>query len=264
MFTHDNDNDNDILFVTAYKDINRESWQNYCLTNNYYIERFVRLATNIEYKLIVYIEDSMMDILTQYTFKPNIIFRKFDEVNTFFNNYLDQDKKIMASEIYKSKIPPHRKINPEHIYSEYNLINHSKINFVRHSKTIYPNYRFYSWIDFGFARETTTIPKNIKFSMIPEKIIYQVLKIPEYVIDPNTMLSLDDIFFAGSSFIVYHSLVEYMEVLYEKKIQEFQRNYISDDDQNLVLQIFYENKDLFTFVVNSNWHTLYDMIMIQN
>jgi hypothetical protein len=55
-----------------------------------------------------------------------------------------------------------------------------------------------------------------------------------------------------------------MEVLYEKKIQEFQRNYISDDDQNLVLQIFYENKDLFTFVVNSNWHTLYDMIMIQN
>ena len=252
--------DNDVLFVTAYKDINRESWQHYVLTNDYYIERFIRLTNNIQYKLIVYVEDSKMNKLKCYTFKPNIIFKKFEDVDIFLDKYLEKDKEIMTSEIYKSKIPDHRKINPEHIYSEYNLINHSKINFVRHSKNLYPNYRFYSWIDFGFARETTTVPKNINFPILPEKIIYQVLKIPEYVIDPNIMLSLDDIYFAGSTFIIHHSLVEIIECLYEKKIQEFQSNYITDDDQNLILQIFYENKHLFCFVENENWQTLYDMI----
>jgi hypothetical protein len=113
---------NDILFVTAYK--------------------------NIEYNLIVYIEEDTKEKLSQYQFKPNIVFKSISEVNTFFDKYLDDDKQVMSSDIYKNKIPIRRKYNPEHVFSEYNLINHSKINFVADAKKLFPKYKFYSWIDF--------------------------------------------------------------------------------------------------------------------
>ena len=51
-------------------------------------------------------------------------------INTFYNKFLEIDRNVMNSDIYKNKIPIYRKNNPEHLYSEYNLINHSKINFV--------------------------------------------------------------------------------------------------------------------------------------
>ena len=120
---------NDILFITAYKDINREKWKNYQRTNEEYFKCFYKLTEHIEYTLIVFIEDKIKDILlSKYNFKSNIIFKNIESVNTFYNKFLETDTIIINSDNYKKKIPLGRKQNPEHIYSEYNLINHSKIN----------------------------------------------------------------------------------------------------------------------------------------
>ena len=111
----------DIIFVTAFKDIDRKNWDNYSRSDETYFSCFYRLAKNIEYLLVVYLEPFMIEKIKDIKFNNNIIFRNLDEVNTFYNKYIEIDNQIIDSDEYKSKIPPHRKNNPEHSQYGYNL-----------------------------------------------------------------------------------------------------------------------------------------------
>ena len=266
-----NDNKENIIFVTAFKDIGRINWKKYSKSNDEYFNNFYNLAKNINYKLIVYVETYIKNELQEkYSFNNNIIFKDFNEVeDTFFNKYMRAEKIIMSSWIYQNKIPESRKFkNPEHVYSEYTLINHSKINFVSYTKKTNPNYLFYAWIDFGYSRDINmngkctpfieNIPANIKFSKLPKKIIYHTLKPPpKNRVHPNQMLASEEVYLTGSSYIVDNSLVEKFEVMHEYKILKWQLNYIADDDQSLVLQIYFDNPDLFHLVQVEEYFALY-------
>ena len=255
--------DNNIIFTTAFKYINRNNWHHYQRSTQQYFNGFLNLATHIPYKLIVYVEDSIKEQLIQKRdFNSNIIFVDLNSVDTFYNKFLEKDKTIMESSIYQEKIPDDRKINPEHIYSDYNLINHSKINFVRNTKSLFPNYSFYAWIDFGgFNNDTENIPKSLNTDLLPKKIIYQCINHPPgHRIDEDEMLASHTIFFAGSTFIVYTDLVETFEELWGKKIAEWQERYVSDDDQNLILQLYFDSPHLFHKIIYWEWYSLYKLL----
>lgn len=253
-----------IIFVTAFKDINRGNWDNFRRSNSEYLNNFFNLSNNIEYLLIVYLEPSMIekikcDIKFNIKFNNNIIFKNLDEVDSFYNKYIELDNKIIDSAEYKSKIPTHRKNNPEHCQYGYNLINHSKICFIKDTKKHYPNYKFYSWIDFGTHNECVeNIPKNLNLNLISEKITYSCInKIPKEKIDPNIMLQSDKIFFTGGSFIVYYKYINILYDLWDNKLIEFYNKNITDDDQNIVLQIYFDRPDLFDTKYSKNWYSLY-------
>jgi len=267
--SEDTESDNDInkeniIFVTAFKDIGRINWKNYQRGNDEYFNYFYNLAKNINYTLIVYVEtDIKNELKKRYSFNDNIIFKDFNEAEeTFFNKYMGAEKTIMSSSIYQSKIPPSRKFkNPEHIYPGYTLINHSKINFLTYTKKSYPNYLFYAWIDFGYLRDINNVPKDIDISKLPKKIIYHVLKTPpKNRISPNEMLASEEVYLTGSSYIVHNSLVEKFELIWEYKILKWQLNYIADDDQNLVLQLYFDNPELFHLIQFEEWFSLYRLI----
>ena len=253
--------DKEIIFITAFKDINRTNWKHYDRSTSSYINYFYTLSDNIKYKLIVYLEKDVKDIIVKNkSFNENIIFEDLDNVNTFFNKFIENDKKIIQSEIYKNKIPDYRKNSPEHIYSEYNLINHSKINFLRDTKEKYPDYNFYAWIDFGRMNESIeNIPKNIDISLIPKnKITYHFVNDPPLNrISEDEMLKSHAVYLLGSSFIVPNELVEYFENIFENKLSEWQEKYITDDDQNLVLQLYFDNPALFHGIKNKKWYNMY-------
>jgi hypothetical protein len=255
---------NDILFITAYKDIGREKWSHYKRTNIEYFSYFINLTNNIKYNLIVYIEYDILKKLLGYTkFPSNICFIDLNKIeDTFYNKFLEIDRNVMNSDIYKNKIPIYRKNNPEHLYSEYNLINHSKINFVKDASVKFPNYEFYSWIDFGYVRTLDSLPRNIKIERLPHKITYQCLRVPDVnnKISPNEMLKTNDVYFTGSPNIIHKSMVIEFEKKYEKKLLEFYENYVTDDDQNVLLQLYYENPDMFNLKHNSEWFALYNII----
>jgi hypothetical protein len=250
---------NDVIFVTAFKDIGRNNYSHYKRSNDKYFESFFNIASNIEYTLVVYLEENIKnELLKKYTFKPNIIFVDMDKVDTFYDKFLEKDKIIIQSEIYKNKIPEDRKFNPEHIYSEYNLINHSKINFVKNCSTIYPNYSFYSWVDFGYI--SPNIPNNLSLTKLPEKVVYAAFKEPTHRINEDDMLRSDEIFIMGSSYIIHKNCIEEFECLYEKKIIEWQEKYVTDDDQNLLLQLYYDNPNIFHLIQSDTWASLYTKI----
>lgn len=260
--------DTEIIFVTAFKDINRDKWEHYSLSARRYIDYFYTLSDNISYKLIVYLEDNIKHIVIKNKqFRENIIFEDFNKVNTFFNNFIEDDIKIISSKEYKDKIPYNRKHLPEHLYSEYNLINHSKINFISHTKKLYPNYLFYAWIDFGRMNESlNNIPRDIDINLIPKnKISYHCVNEPPLnKITSNDMLKSNFVFFLGSSFIVPNNLVDLFELLWRKKIIEWQKNNITDDDQNLVLQIYFDNIDLFNKIKYDKWYGMYNTLINKN
>ena len=245
----------DILFVTAFKNIHRDQWKVHARSVEEYLNNFM-ILTKLPYTLVVYVEP---EIKKQIPLLPNVIVRDFDEVDTFYDKYLERDKQIMKSEAYQSMVPERRKIHPEHLYSDYNFINHSKINFVSHAKHLYPHYAFYSWVDFGFSGVLKNIPCPIRVSSLPKKVIYQTMNTP-ISISEEEMLASEDVYFAGSAFIVHHSLVDPFEKKYEQKIKEWQTRGITDDDQNLVLQIYLDDPSFFHTVYHKNWRMLYSLL----
>ena len=257
---------NDIVFVTLFKDIGRDKWQHYKRDPSEYIECFLRLATSIPYKLVVYVEPKIRGLLADYTFSDNIIFINFDSVeHTFIKKYIGLESEIITSQDYQNRIPYFRKNqNPEHVYPEYTLINHSKINYIRDAKqNVLPNYMFYAWIDFGYAKnDTIQLPKAIALDKLPtNKLTYHSLRdVPDEKIDPNYILGSDDLYLTGSSFIVPNSIVEAFEVLYEYKLIEWQTRWIADDDQSLVLQIYQDHPGLFNLIKYSAYMSLYNFI----
>lgn len=252
---------NDIIFTTAFKDINRVNWVSYQLSNERYIDYFINLGKTIKYKLIVYLEKEVKDIiLSKTTFNQNIIFQDLNNVDTFFNKFIEKDKKIINSDIYKQKVPDYRKYLPEHLYSDYNLINHSKINFVNKTKELYPDYMYYAWIDFGRMNESIdNIPKNLNISLIANnKITYHfVNEPPKNRISEEDMLKSHAVYLLGSSFIVPNHMVKTFEQLWKDKLIKWQNQYITDDDQNLVLQLYFDNPFMFYGIKNNKWYNMY-------
>ena len=95
--------------------------------------------------------------------------------------------------------------------------------------------------------------------MEENKIIYQCHTNPPInSINPSLMLSSHIIYFMGSSYIIPNVLVEQFENLYENTIIDLEKQMVVDDDQALILQIYFNNQNLFQYIVNTNWFTLYN------
>jgi len=248
---------NTLLFVTAFKDIGRAN-----RSNDKYFTWFYNLANNIAYNLVVFVEANIQcELLQKYTFRSNIYFADLNGAETFYHKYLLREEEIMQSDVYKNKIIRDRKELIEHTSAKYTMMTHTKVNFVKRSKQLFPSYAFYAWIDFGFVRDLVHVPKDINTSLLPHKILFDCLdSVPSDRIDANEMLSRDDIFLIGGAFIVHTSKVELLEYVYEKKIVESQANMISDDDQGLILQVYYDNPHLFHFTHSKKWFSLFTMV----
>tara|TARA_Y100000996_G_scaffold371113_1_gene319165 strand:- start:5445 stop:6299 length:855 start_codon:yes stop_codon:yes gene_type:complete len=251
---------NDILFVTAFRDINRGNWKNIPRGIESYCDAFYKYSSQMKYKIVVFISDKIQNyLLNKYTFGNNVIFLNNDCVNTFYHKYLSLETEIIKSSRFQNLIPHHKKKAIPFIYPEYNVVNHSKINYVNEAKKRYPDYKFYSWIDFGIRLwETSKLyNKTINIDALPKKIMYQhiegnipirqrgILPVKEEKTTPYAILASHVVHFAGSIFIIHNELVEVYEKLYENKLKEFHKLGIVDDDQKLLLQVFLDQPDLF-------------------
>ena len=248
-----------ILFISAFKDINRKSWLDISRTNEVYVEQFMNLANNISYRMIVFVEPFMKEILSKKNLRSTIELVYSSLVTTFYDRFIENERRMITSDVYTKKVPADRKGAPEHWCADYTMVNHSKINYVAHCKRLYPDYEFYSWLDFGCIRNTTEdVPKNINFAKLHEKISYLSLKQPPITpISANDMIQSHNIYLAGSQFVVHTDLVERFEKLYETKLLQWQEETLCDDDQNLILQLYFDNRDLFELFPSTKWFTLF-------
>ncbi len=250
------------MLVSAFLDLKREEWRIHQRSKDEYIQYFHLLVSSTDYPICLFVEPSFEFYLKSLKELPShISIYSIHDVDTFLTRYIEVEKEIIQSDEYQSMIPQSRKIHPEHWNAEYNLLNHSKINFIQKASELFPQIPFFSWIDFGFVRHLHHTPKNIDISLLPkDKIIRQVFKIPPQKFTPEEMLTKDDVFFTGAPFILHRDMVSLYQDIYDKKLLEFHQRRIVDDDQNVTLQIYYDHPDIFENIICDEWFELYNCL----
>ena len=259
----------DILFVSAFYNINRENWKNkHSRSVINYFESFKFLAKHIDYDLVVYVENRYLHELKDLN-KKNIIIKDLDLIkkDLFITKYKNIEEKIINSDSYKQFLTKKTKNKPEHNYALYNLINHDKVNFVNHSKKIMKDYKYYGWLDFGFCKEKNVndidrIPKNINFNYLHKnKILYQSLVKKINHKSSLFMLGTDEIYIQGTFWIVSSNYVELYKKIYELELLRWYKAGIVDDDQNLVFQLIFKYPQYFDLYYSKNFFSLFKIIL---
>jgi hypothetical protein len=269
--------ENSICYVTMFLDIGRANWKNvFNRTFDQYLkdfEPYIPLFNKKNCKgdlLLVFIdkkwEQKLIDKINSYKIDDNnfnikivAIDDKFMELLPMWQT-LKKERQIINSEHFKNIIG-HRHIYPEHMYPEYTLINHCKIDLicsVIDSNKI--NYNYYCWVDFGFFKLKKNIPENLlditKFNL--DKINYTLLN---YIDDNDS-----DVYFTlhyapekigGYFFFGRQDKLKDYQKLYHEILDYFQNTLnIVDDDQHLALQCYFRKPELFTLHYIKEWHSV--------
>jgi GR25 family glycosyltransferase involved in LPS biosynthesis len=259
-------------YITFYYDIKRENWPNQfkrCF-NDYLktFEPFITLfnkETCEEDEMIVFIDskhfDTVQNLIKSKPTSNISLYHLNDDIMNELPMWktLEVERQIMNLDSFKNLVGE-RIIYPEHIYPEYTLINHVKIDMV--CKVIEENlskHDVFAWVDFGFFSNGFNVPTflldisnfnldKINYSLINpiEKIDFQI----EYTLKKAPEV-IGGFFFLGRK----DKLLEYQKLYYET-LDYFQNTLkIADDDQHLVLQCYKKKTELFSFNnKNYGWH----------
>jgi beta-1,4-mannosyl-glycoprotein beta-1,4-N-acetylglucosaminyltransferase len=257
IFPKQNLNFDKITIVTAFYDIGRDNWNNYNRSVDYYFESFYNYF-KLDYQMVIFIDERYMK---NFIIKnKNKIFipinQAFLENNIHAWKNLNKDHLIINSDEYK-KLINHRN-SPETIYSEYNCINHAKIDFLNFALPFIKT-DFICWSDFGYhssilQNDLKNFPTDIldisKFNI--QKINMFVCKeIPNYYDPVDTLVNAPDIF-TGSFYGLPVSLLSEFQKLYHESVDELYSLGISDDDQHILLRCFYKKPELFEIYLSKD------------
>lgn len=244
-----------IMFVSAFKDIGRDSWNAFKQSTDEYLRRFDLLSSNLSYPMVIYVEDSMRHLVKM---RPGLIIMSLEGVNTFLKEYESIETAIITSSEYQSLIPLRRKSNPEHLYASYNLINHSKVNFVQNTSRLFSEFDHYIWINFGCIYNVANVPLRIDTKKLPRRVMYHGLDpLPKREVDPLEMLRTDNVYIMGSMFAVHRDWIDRYVRVYRQELERWHSLNVSDDEQNMVYQLVTKYPDMFEVVKGREWFTLF-------
>ena len=252
-------NSQDICLVTAFFDIGRGNWGSYNRSVEYYINSFSNYL-QLDYHMVIFIDERYINLIkTDKTCFNKILIpinQTFLENNIHAWKNLELDRSIINSDKYKNLVKT-RNGNPENLYSEYNCINHAKIDFINYALPFIKT-DFVCWSDFGYhssilQNDFKRFPKDIldisKFDT--SKINTMLLnKVGKY--DPIFILQTAPDIFTGSFYGLPTKLVPQFQELYHSCIDELYSLGISDDDQHVLLRCYCKNPSLFQLYLSEN------------
>lgn len=249
-----------ILFVTAFKELGRERWTYYARRTDEYFEYFTNLVRTLPHPLAVFIEDGLrarvQAVIDAAAASDRVTVSDYGSVDSFLVKYLERERAVMAAPEFRQLVA--RRLDcPETHNPEYTLVNHSKINFVRAAQTAQPDFDFYAWVDFGIWRSHETQIPRLDVNALPEKYIFNALKLPEKRIDEITLLRNGEVYLTGGMFIIPAAQTVEFENDFKVKLEEWHERGIADDDQALLVQLYSEKPERFYPIVTGKWFTLF-------
>lgn len=281
----ENGHGEDITLVTAFYDIGRENWEEgFKRDVSFYIDSFFTYL-NYEYKMVCYIDDRFIDkVLEKYAecqyqnkvFIP--INRQWLDDNIHAWKNVERDRGIMENEDYKEfmkrRLPlmypdgiPETNVRnhlcPENVFPEYNVVNHSKIDFIVHAiQNGYINTSFTGWTDFGYFKTYHSDDSPLPHSTIdinklhPSKLIFNLRrKIVEQDKDVIfTMLYAFELFI-GAFYAGPTELMIPFQELYHECVTEMLDQFVTDDDQHVYIQCYVKKPEWMHLNIfeNQDW-----------
>lgn len=276
-------NQNCIYYATCFYDIGRSDWKNFSRTFDEYLTEFEPLLelfskeNEDKHKLFVFLDEKFIKLFQEKNIPVNVMVIKIDEnwlkKHTQWED-VEDERKIMESDEYKEIVGDRIKFPESHI-PEYTMINHIKIDFLKH---IYEYYlegnlskKYLAWLDFGFFKKDHL--KRGADNYIPQRLLdpeyFDTDKINYTVINPITEQDIDVKYTLKNApervagyffFLRADKLVSYHK-LYTDTLTDFRNNGYADDDQHLVLQCYARLPNFFKFH-QLPWHTA--LVKFQN
>lgn len=230
----------DIIFITAFKDLNRETWGPFARPAEEYIKWFTNLS-KLPLRLICYCEPPVEKQLHALGFHNTYPYGET------YMKFLDKEIEIMNSAYYKDLVK-HRN-DPETNKPGYNLVNHNKSLFIKRTAELFPNYTHYAWIDFGYFRE-----KQVgQFNFHLEKTSFTAFSRPTDIKSPVENIICPVNYLKGSPFFVKKEDVAWYYEVYYRTVMEYFTNGLVDDDQAINLQIYKNYSYRFNLLISPAW-----------
>lgn len=278
FFTNENQNSivKNVVYVTAFYNINRGEWDYGKRSVEYYLDSFKKFISSNK-NIIAFIDDRYInnEIFTNYI--ENV--RKMGNVKTLFIpinmdwllNHCETwrknviSEKIMNSDEYKNKVQHRIQFGiPENIYSSYNTVNHCKIDFIKHAidNGYVDKHDLICWCDFGYYNSilNSNCDKYPYSNVDLRKLNHNKLNFclrnkicPQDLSMEYTLVNAPDVF-TGSFFAGNIDKMNELYYLYHDCLDELYNHNISDDDQHVYLRCFIKNPQLFElFLSNDKW-----------
>lgn len=258
-----------LCIVSAFLDIGRNKWSTFKRSIDQYFNNFQPYVL-MEHNMIVFIDEQHEERLKQLC-KNNTkiklipINEEWMMNNIYAYRQLSREREIMESENFK-RLVSHRLNHPECSKPEYNIIQHSKIDFICHvinNKLIDADY--YAWSDFGYFQHPSRIPRKDldinKFDL--NKINFQAMNTlseQDYNINytlVNAPERIGGFFYLGNA----ENLLIYQD-LYHKICKQFHDIGIVDDDQHIMIQSIFRMPSLFKVWNLHGWHLVYNYFQL--
>jgi hypothetical protein len=230
--------------------------------------------------MVCYIDDKYIDkILNVYekSSHKNKVFipinRQWLDENIYAWTHVEKDRQILNNPHFKNFLA--RRLNlmypngipetnvrqhlcPENIYPEYNVINHSKIDFIVHAiKNNYINTYFTAWSDFGYFstyhKDGSELPINtIDTEKLDMNKITICLRRKILEEDKDIMFTLLYAYelFIGAFYAGPTHIMEYFQTLYHDCVNELYENGVSDDDQHVYIRCYVKNPTIFILSIH--------------
>jgi hypothetical protein len=257
-----------VCYVTAFLDLQRESWSHFSRSIDSYIDSFLpflslwKKCNQSRNVLVAFIDEKHYDRIRSLV-KGDMsiavipIDRNFLKRNIPIWNRLDREREIMKDERFMNLIK-HRRYCPETNNPEYTLMNHAKIDFVNYArKEIAFVCEYFAWFDFGYFKNEESIPKSLlDISLLDSNKINYTLVNPLDEQDKDVMHTMlhaperiGGFFFFGNA-----AVLEEYQKLYHEVHDAMQKCWLVDDDQHIALRCYYARPDLFTLHNLGGWH----------
>jgi hypothetical protein len=235
VYLHERFFEKKVLFVTAFKNIRRDTWGR---PAEEYFSWYEHLKKAV--KPLVCFSDEIEGALP------------FEEHKTFFS-LIDRDRECMESETYK-KLMADRIHYPEHCRPEYTSVTHTKVNFVARAARMFPEYTHYIWIDFGYFRSEEDIPdKWLLAPLLGKRIHFALFHELPFFTSPKEICQSGSNFIQGGMFIVPRELTDWIEIQYRRSLDTFYHAGFADDEQAIFLHVQTRFKDVFEFHKINEW-----------
>lgn len=260
-----NETKREITMVTAFLDIGRSNW-NKCVksTKDFYIESFKNYLL-LDYKMVIFLDDTLLcEFIEDSKLNPlkynNKIFIPINiewlKKNLLSWKQYDVVKNIMQSKEYINLLKDRiEQEYPENIFPEYNIVNHSKIDFIHFviNNNLIPKNDFICWTDFGYhysvyGKNFYKFPNNtIDIRKLNQEKINFCLhnKILQEDFNPYFTLVNAKVTFTGGFFGANQENMLKLYELYHECLNDFYSNNLSDDDQHIYLRCFIKNPNMF-------------------
>jgi hypothetical protein len=248
------------VLVTAFFDVGRSGWRKSPKdTETFYMASFQHyLQGQMANKMVVFLDKRLIHLLPnnikeEYRVQIIPIDYEWLETNTKSWQQRDTATRVMQSTLYKTLLQDRIKEGyPENIYPEYNLINHSKIDFIVYAikHGLVPPGALVAWTDFGYHFSVYgtqgPFPDQTIRLLTDSKLTFCLVQQPtKEDADVGHTLTVARPTFTGGFFGGPQDLLLELHTLYHACLDVFYTCGIADDDQHIYLRCWLRHPELF-------------------